>query len=112
MRHVCCTMGKYDSNMGIGARTRFVACACTEWASTGFLAFCLNFPWINSEAAVRWEETARHVGQAANFLRNQPGITKLVLDNEIRYEVAASKEKDFIVKKGPLTQVRRASLRG
>jgi len=60
-------------------RTANVAGACTDWASRGFLAFCLNFPWINNEAAVRWEETARHVGSAVNFLRSQPEITKVVL---------------------------------
>ena len=60
-------------------RTANVLGACTDWASRGFLAFCLNFPWVNNEAAVRWEETARHVGAAVNFLRNQPGITKVVL---------------------------------
>src|SRR4030095_5485346 len=74
------TSGTY-SHIGIilAHRTANVAGACTEWASRGFLAFCLNFPWINNEAAVRWEETARHVGAAVNFLRNQEGITKVVL---------------------------------
>jgi hypothetical protein len=60
-------------------RTANVSGACTEWASRGFLAFCLNFPWVNNEAAVIWEETARHVGSAVNFLKKQPGITKVVL---------------------------------
>jgi len=60
-------------------RTANVLGACTGWASRGFMAFCLNFPWVNNEAAVLWEESARHVGAAVNFLKKQPGITKVVL---------------------------------
>jgi len=60
-------------------RTANVLGSCGGWASRGFLAFCLNFPWVNNEAAVMWEETARHVGSAVNFLKKQPGITKVVL---------------------------------
>jgi hypothetical protein len=60
-------------------RTANVLGACGGWASSGFMAFCLNFPWVNNEAAVIWEETARHVGSAVNFLKKQPGITKVVL---------------------------------
>jgi hypothetical protein len=57
------TSGTY-SPIGIllAHRTANLLGACTEWASRGFLAFCLNFPWINNEVAVRWEETARNVG--------------------------------------------------
>jgi hypothetical protein len=74
------TSGTY-SHIGIIAahRTANLLGACTEWANRGFLAFCLNFPWVNNEAAVMWEQTARHVGAAVSFLRNQPGITKVVL---------------------------------
>jgi hypothetical protein len=60
-------------------RTANVLGACGGWASRGFMAFCLNFPWVNNEGAVIWEETARHVGSAVNFLKKQPGITKVVL---------------------------------
>jgi hypothetical protein len=60
-------------------RTANVLGSCGGWASSGFMAFCLNFPWVNNEAAVMWEETARHVGSAVNFLKKQPGITKVVL---------------------------------
>jgi len=60
-------------------RTANVLGACGGFASRGFMAFCLNFPWVNNEAAVMWEESARHVGAAVNFLKKQPGITKVVL---------------------------------
>src|SRR6266498_5799440 len=60
-------------------RTANVLGACGGWASRGFMAFCLNFPWVNNEAAVMWEETAIHVGSAVKFLKGQPGITKIVL---------------------------------
>jgi hypothetical protein len=60
-------------------RTANVLGACGGWASSGFMAFCLNFPWVNNEAAVMWEESARHVGAAVNLLKKQPGITKVVL---------------------------------
>ena len=74
------TSGTY-SHIGIIAahRTGNLLGSCTEWANRGFLAFCLNFPWVNNEAAVMWEDTARHVGAAVVFMRNQPGITKVVL---------------------------------
>ena len=69
------------SHIGIIAahRTGNLLGSCTEWANRGFLAFCLNFPWVNNEAEVMWEDTARHVGAAVTFMRNQPGITKVVL---------------------------------
>jgi hypothetical protein len=51
-------------------RTANVLGACGEWASSGFMAFCLNFPWVNNEAAVMWEESARHLGAAVNFLKS------------------------------------------
>jgi hypothetical protein len=79
------TLTKPDSgvNSHIGIilthRTANVLGACGEWASRGFMAFCLNFPWVNNEAAVIWEESARHVGAAINLLKKQPGITKVVL---------------------------------
>jgi hypothetical protein len=79
------TLTKPDSgvNSHIGIilthRTANVLGACGEWASRGFMAFCLNFPWVNNEAAVIWEESARHVGAAVNLLKKQPGITKVVL---------------------------------
>jgi hypothetical protein len=74
------TTGSY-SHIGIIAahRTGNLLGSCTDWANRGFLAFCLNFPWVNNEAEVMWEDTARHVGAAVTFMRNQPGITKVVL---------------------------------
>jgi hypothetical protein len=74
------TSGSY-SHIGIisAHRTGNQLGSCTGWANRGFLAFCLNFPWVNNEAEVMWEDTARHVGAAVAFLRNQPGITKVVL---------------------------------
>jgi hypothetical protein len=74
------TSGTY-SHIGIIAahRTGNLLGSCTEWANRGFLAFCLNFPWVNNEAAVMWEDTARHVGAAVTFMRNQPGIAKVIL---------------------------------
>jgi hypothetical protein len=74
------TSGTY-SHIGIvvAHRTNNQLGSCTGWASRGFLAFCLNFPWVNNEAAVMWEDTAVHVGSAVKFLKGQPGITKIVL---------------------------------
>jgi hypothetical protein len=74
------TSGTYHPIGIIAAhRTANMLGSCTGWASRGFLAFCLNFPWVNNEAAVMWEDTARHVGSAVTFMRRQPGITKIVL---------------------------------
>jgi len=53
--------------------------ACTELAKRGFMALCFNTRFINNEAQVRWEETPLDVKAAVEFVRKQPGITKVVL---------------------------------
>jgi hypothetical protein len=53
--------------------------ACTELAKRGFMVLCFNTRFINNEAAVRWEETPLDVKAAVEFVRRQPGITKVVL---------------------------------
>src|SRR5260221_3916484 len=53
--------------------------ACTELSKRGFMVLCFNTRFINNEAAVRWEETPLDVKAAVEFVRSQPGITKVVL---------------------------------
>jgi len=52
---------------------------CTELAKRGFAVLCLNPRSDNNEALVRWESIALDVRSGVNFLRKQPGITKVLL---------------------------------
>jgi hypothetical protein len=52
---------------------------CTELAKRGFLVLCMNPRSDNNEALVRWEDNALDVKSGMNFLRAQPGITKVLL---------------------------------
>jgi hypothetical protein len=51
----------------------------TAWAASGFMALCMNTRYFNNEAAIRWETIILDVRAAVNFLKSQPGITKIVL---------------------------------
>ncbi len=53
--------------------------ACTELSRRGFLVLCMNPRFDNNEAEVRWEDIALDVKSGVEFLRKQPGITKVVL---------------------------------
>ena len=53
--------------------------ACTELSKRGFMVLCFNTRFINNEAQVKWEETPLDVKAAVEFVRRQPGITKVVL---------------------------------
>ena len=53
--------------------------ACTEPAKRGFMVLCMNPRFDNNEALVRWETIALDVKSGVNFLRKQPGITKVLL---------------------------------
>jgi pimeloyl-ACP methyl ester carboxylesterase len=52
---------------------------CTELSKRGFLALCMNTRFQNNEAQVRWEQTPLDVKAGVEYLRAQPGITKVVL---------------------------------
>jgi len=53
--------------------------ATTELARRGFLVLAMNPRSDNNEAAVRFEENALDIKSGVEFLRRQPGITKVVL---------------------------------
>jgi hypothetical protein len=53
--------------------------ACPELAQRGFMMLCVNTRFTNNEEAVRFEEIALDVKAAVQFLRKQPGITKVLL---------------------------------
>jgi hypothetical protein len=53
--------------------------ACMELSRRGFLVLCMNPRFDNNEAAVRWDDIALDVKSGVEFLRKQPGITKVVL---------------------------------
>jgi hypothetical protein len=51
----------------------------TAWASRGFMALCLNTRYFNNETAIRWETIILDIRAGINFIKSQPGITKVVL---------------------------------
>ena len=53
--------------------------ACTEMSARGFMVLCMNSRFDNNEVRVVWEEIALDVKAGVEFLRKQPGITKVVL---------------------------------
>jgi hypothetical protein len=53
--------------------------ACTELAGRGFMVLCSNPQPDNNEALVNWESIPLDVRRGVTFLRNQPGITKVIL---------------------------------
>src|SRR5882762_7253613 len=53
--------------------------ACTELSRRGFLLLCMNTRYENNEAMVDFEKLPLDVKAGVDFLRRQPGITKVVL---------------------------------
>ena len=53
--------------------------ACTELSRRGFLMLCMNSRFENNEPAVDFEQLPLDVKQGVEFLRKQPGISKVVL---------------------------------
>jgi hypothetical protein len=53
--------------------------ACRELSARGFLALCMNPRFDNNETQVNWEQMPLDVAAGINFLKSQPGITKVVL---------------------------------
>jgi enterochelin esterase-like enzyme len=51
----------------------------TELSKRGFLVLAMNPRFDNNEAAVRWEDIALDVKSGVEYLRKQPGITKVIL---------------------------------
>jgi hypothetical protein len=51
----------------------------TELAKRGFLVLGMNSRFDNNEAAVEWEDIALDVKSGVEYLRKQPGITKVIL---------------------------------
>jgi hypothetical protein len=55
------------------------ALACTELSARGFAVLCMNPRSDNNEALVGFETIPLDVKAGVEFLRRQPGITKLIL---------------------------------
>ena len=53
--------------------------ATRELSRRGFLVLAMNPRFENNEAAVNWDEIALDIKSGVEFLRKQPGITKVVL---------------------------------
>jgi pimeloyl-ACP methyl ester carboxylesterase len=53
--------------------------ACTELSRRGFMMLCMNTRYENNEALVDFEKLPLDVKAGVDFLRSQPGITKVVL---------------------------------
>jgi len=52
---------------------------CTEFSKRGFMVLCMVPRFVNNEVQVRWDQIALDVKAGMEFLRKQPGITKVVL---------------------------------
>ena len=52
---------------------------CTEFSKRGFMVLCMAPRFVNNEVQVRWDQIALDVKAGMEFLRRQPGITKVVL---------------------------------
>lgn len=53
--------------------------AAKELSRRGFLVLAMNPRSDNNEAAVHWEENALDVKSGVDFLRRQPGVSKVIL---------------------------------
>jgi len=53
--------------------------ACTELSKRGMMVLCMNTRFEGNEELVRFEDIALDVKAGVNFLRRQPGITKVLL---------------------------------
>jgi hypothetical protein len=53
--------------------------SCRELSARGFMVLCMNPRFDNNEALVNWETVALDVRSGVNFLKAQPGITKVLL---------------------------------
>ena len=53
--------------------------ACTELSQRGFLVLCINSRYDNNETLVRFEPIALDMKAAVEYLRKQPGITKVLM---------------------------------
>ena len=53
--------------------------ACTELSRRGFMMLCMNSRYENNEPAVEFEKLPLDVKMGVEFLRKQPGITKVLL---------------------------------
>jgi len=52
---------------------------CTELSKRGFMVLCANTRYENNESQVNFEEMALDTKAGVDFLRKQPGITKVIL---------------------------------
>jgi hypothetical protein len=55
------------------------ALACPELSKRGYLVLCMNPRSDNNEALVRWETIPLDVKAGVEFLKKQPGISKILL---------------------------------
>lgn len=85
--------------------------ATTELPKRGFAVLAMNSRFDNNEASVEWEDIALDVKSGVEFLRKQPGITKVVLFGHSGggatmsfYEAVAEKGPAYCQGPGKLTQ--------
>ena len=85
--------------------------ACTELSRRGFLMLCMNSRFENNEPAVDFEKLPLDVKQGVQFLRKQPGITRVVLFGHsgggpimALYQAVAEKGTAFCKDANKLTQ--------
>ena len=82
-------LGRYRTPAGPQSNIAFIAihrtgdyrnhASTTQLQSRGYATLGIRTRFGNSEAAVNWELIALDIRSAVRFLRNQPGITRVVL---------------------------------
>ena len=53
--------------------------ACRALSERGYLVLCMNTRAVNNPAKVVWEDLAVDIGAGVRFLRDEPGITRVLL---------------------------------
>ena len=80
--------------------------ACGELSARGFMVLCIDPTAENNEAIVDWNQTMLDVKAGVDYLRKQPGITKVVLfghsgGGSVMGSYQATAEKGFAYCRGP-----------
>jgi pimeloyl-ACP methyl ester carboxylesterase len=79
---------------------------CEQLSERGFLALCMSPAAANNEAVVDWDQTLLDIKAGVEYLRKQPGITKVILfghsgGGSVMAAYEATAEKGFAYCRGP-----------
>jgi len=80
--------------------------SCTQLSARGFVVLCMSPTSANNEATVDWDQTLLDIKAGVEYLRKQPGISKIVLfghsgGGSVMAAYQATAEKGFAYCRGP-----------